>query len=104
MVTGSDIYNDYSFVSCVNWEIEKTPEIHPKKLEFIIEKPETGLKKIYFNTNVNDNEINDMNDKEVVHSSNDLTDDDYNNIEDHETQHKQTNQKNRYYNCVGNKL
>ena len=29
-LTESDIYNNYSYTSCVNWEIEKTPETHPK--------------------------------------------------------------------------
>ena len=38
-VTESDIYDNYSYTSCVNWEIEKTPETHPKKLEFNIDKP-----------------------------------------------------------------
>ena len=52
-----------------------------------MDKPKTDLKKIDFNINVNDNEIDDMNDEEVVHLSGDLTDDDYSNIEDHETQH-----------------
>ena len=42
-VTESDIYNNYSYTSCVNWEIEKTPETHSKKLEFNIDKPETDL-------------------------------------------------------------
>ena len=59
IVTESDIYNNYSYTSCVNWEIEKTPETHPKKLEFNIDKPDTGLKKIDFNLIVidDDNEI-----------------------------------------------
>ena len=62
LVTESNIYNNYSYVSCVNWEIEKTPEAYLKNLEFNIDNPETGLKKIDFNINFNDNEINDMND------------------------------------------
>ena len=86
IITERDIYNNYSYASCVNWEIEKTPETHLKKLEFNIYKPETGLKKIDFHINVIDNEINDMNDEKVVHYSNDLTDDDYSNIEDQEIQ------------------
>ena len=45
-VTESDIYNHYSYTSCVNWEIEKTSETPSKLLEFNIDKPETGLKKI----------------------------------------------------------
>ena len=88
LVIESDIYNDYSYVSCVDWKIEKTSEAHLKKLEFNIDKSKTNLKKIDFNINVNNNEINDMNDEEAVHPSDDLTDDDYSNIENHETQHK----------------
>ena len=88
IVTESDIYNNYSYTSCVNWEIKKTPETHPKKVEFNNDKPETGLKNKDFNTNVNDDEIDDMNDKEVVHPSDDLTDDDYSSIEDHGIQHE----------------
>ena len=74
-----------------DWEIEKTPEAHPEKLEFNINKPEKDLKKIDFNINANGNEIDAMNDKEAVHPSGDLTDGEYSNIKDHETQHKQTN-------------
>ena len=44
-VTKSDIYDNYSYTSCVFWEIEKTSETHLKKLEFNIDKPETGIKK-----------------------------------------------------------
>ena len=88
LVTESDIYNNYSYASFVDWEIEKTPEAHPKKLEFNMDKPKTYLKKIDFNIIVNDNKINDMNDRGAVHPSDDLTDDDYSNIEDDETQHK----------------
>ena len=73
LVTGNNIYDNYSHASCVDWEIEKTPEAHPKKLEFNIDKPETGLKKTDLNINVNDDEIDDMNDEEVVHPSDDLT-------------------------------
>ena len=54
LVTESNVYNNYSYVSFVDWEIEKTPEAHPKKLEFNIDKPETDLKKIDLNINVND--------------------------------------------------
>ena len=61
IVTESDIYNNYSYTSCVDLEIEKTPETHPKKLESNIDKPETGLKKIDFNIDVNNDEIDYMN-------------------------------------------
>ena len=73
LVTESEIYNNYSYASCVNREIEKIPEAHPKKLEFNIDKPETGLKKIDFNININDDKINDMNKEKVVHPSEDIT-------------------------------
>ena len=86
IVTEIDIYHNYSYTSCVNWEIEKTPETHPKKLKFNIEKSETSLKKIDFNINVNNNEIDDMNNNKIVHPSDDLADDVYSNIEDHEIQ------------------
>ena len=36
IVTESDIYNNYSYTSCNNLEIEKTPETHSKRLEFNI--------------------------------------------------------------------
>ena len=63
LITESDIYNNYSYASCVDWEIEKTPVTPQKKLEFDIHKPKIGLKKIDFNININinDNEIDDMN-------------------------------------------
>ena len=96
MGTESDIYNNYSYTSCTNQEIEKTPETHPKKLEFNINKPETGLNKIDFNITFNDNEIDDINDNKVVHPSDDLGDDDYINIKDHEIQEEQTN-RNSFY-------
>ena len=83
LVTESDIYDNYSYTSCVDWEIEKTTEAHPKKLKFNIDKPETDLKKIDFNINSCDDKIDDINNKETVHPDNDLTDDDYSNIEDH---------------------
>ena len=35
-VTESDIYNNYSYTSYINWDIGKTPEIYSKKLEFKI--------------------------------------------------------------------
>ena len=91
LVTESDIYNNYNYASCVDWEIEKTPEAHPKKLGFNMDKPETYLKKTDFNINVSDNEIDDINNEEAVHPSDDLIDDDYSNIEDHENQHKRNN-------------
>ena len=88
LVTESDIYNNYRYASCVNWEINKTPGTHPKKLEFKIDKPEANLKNIDSNINVNDNEIDDMNKKEAVHPSDYLPNDDYSNTLDDEIQHK----------------
>ena len=52
IVTESDIYDNYSYTSFVDWEIKRTPVANPKKLEFNINKPETDLKKIGFNINV----------------------------------------------------
>ena len=66
-VTESDIYNNYSYTSCVNWEIEKTSETPSKKLEFYIDNPETGLKKTDFNIITNNDEIDDMNDDKMVY-------------------------------------
>ena len=65
LVTKSDIYDNYRYASFADWEIEKTPEANPKKLEFNIDKPETNLKKIDFNININvsNNEINDISTK-----------------------------------------
>ena len=103
IVIESDIYNNYSYNSCVNWEIEQIPEIHPKKLEFYIDKPETGLKKIDCNIIINDNEIDDMNDNKIVHPSDDLTDDMCSNINHHNVQQGQNNH-NSLYTHVNNKL
>ena len=104
IVKESDIYDIYSYAPFVNLEIENTPETHPKKLEFNIDKPETDMKKIGVNININDNKIDDMNDEEVVYSSDDLIADNHNNIEDHETQHERTNRNNSFYTLVDNKL
>ena len=81
IVTESDIYNSYSYTSCVNWETEKTPETHQKKLEFNIDKPETDPKKIDFNIIVNNDEIDDINDNKIVHPNDGLADDVNNNID-----------------------
>ena len=90
-VTENDIYNNYSYTSRINWEIEKTPERHSKKIEFNIDRPETGLKKIDLNIITNNDEIDDMNNDEIVHPSDDLADDMYNNIDHQTAQQKQTN-------------
>ena len=44
-VTECDIYNKHSYTSRINWDFEKTPETHSKKLEFNIDKPETGRRR-----------------------------------------------------------
>ena len=90
--TESDIYDNYSYVSCVNWEIEQALGTHPKQIEFNIDKPETALKRIDFNINTIDDEINDINKEKVAHPRDGLTNDNYSNIEDHEIQQEQTNQ------------
>ena len=82
-VTENEIYDNYSYTSRTNWEIEKTPEIHSKKIEFNINKPETGLKKIDFNIITNNDENDDMKDNKIVHPSDVLADDMYNNINCH---------------------
>ena len=74
----------------MNWEIEKTPETHPKKLDFNIDKPKIGLKKMDFNVIVNNDEIDGMNNDKLVHPSDDLADDVYNNIDYHNVQQEQT--------------
>ena len=79
-VTESDIYYNYSYTSCVNWEIEKTPETPSKKLEFNIDKPGKGLKKIDFNIITNNNEINDMNKDKMDYHCDNPTNDVYSNI------------------------
>ena len=60
IVTESDIYDYYSYTSCVNWEIEKTSETPSKKSEFYINNPETGLKTTDFNIITKNDEIDDM--------------------------------------------
>ena len=102
-VTESDIYDNYSYTSCINWEIEKTPETHSKKLEFNIDKPETGLKKINFNIIINNDAIDDMNDNKIVHPSDDLADDMYNNI-DHDNVHQEQTNHNNLYTLANNEL
>ena len=42
-VTENDIYNNYSYTSHTNWETEKTPETHLKKIELNIDRPVSGL-------------------------------------------------------------
>ena len=93
LFTESDICNNDSYVSYADWKIEKAPETNPKKLEINIDKPEIDLKTIDFNININDDKIDDINNKEAVHPNDDLTDDNNSNIEEHGTQHEQINKK-----------
>ena len=72
----------------MNWEIEKTPETPSKKLEYNIDKPETGLKKMYFNIITNNDEIDDINNNNMVCHSKNLTNDVYSN-----TSHKNVQQE-----------
>ena len=89
-VTESDIYDNYSYTSCVNWEIEKTSETPSKKLEFNIDKPETGLKKIDFNIITNNDEIDDMYDNKMNYHCDNTTNDVYSNINHKNVQQEQT--------------
>ena len=102
-VTESDIYDNYSYTSCVNWEIEKTSETPLKKLEFYIDNPKTGLKKTDFNVIINKDETNDLNNDIRNHYHNDLTDDMYNNIDHDNPDQKQTTH-NSFYTLADNKL
>ena len=95
-VTESDIYGNYIYTSCINWEIEKTHETHSNKLEFNIDKTETSLMKIDSNIIKNNDEIDDINDNKMVHPSNNLIDDMYNNIDHHNVHQKQTNHNGLY--------
>ena len=45
LFTNSDIYENDSYASYVDWKIEKIPETNPMRLEFNIDKPETDLKR-----------------------------------------------------------
>ena len=99
LFTKSDIYDNDSYVSYTEWEIKKTPEANPKEVEFNINKPEIDLKKIDFNVNLNNDRIDDKNDKETIHPSGDLTDNNDSNIEDHGAQRKRTNQQKFAYSC-----
>ena len=103
IVSESGIYNNYSYTSCVNWEVEKTPEPHQKKLEFNIDKHEIGLKKIDSNIIVINNEINDINDNKIAYQSDDIADDVYYNIDYHNVQQEQTNHDSLYI-LANNKL
>ena len=86
------IYDNCSYISCVNWEIEKTSET-----------PKTGLKKTDFNIINNNHEINDMNDNTSKHSNNNLLDDMYSNTDHYHTNQEQITNHN-LYTITDNKL
>ena len=102
-VTESDIYNNYSYTSCVNWEIEKTSETPSKKIEFYIDNPETGLKKTDFNIITNNDEINDMNDDKMDFRSDNPTNDVYSTI-DHKNVQQERTIHNSLYHLVNSEL
>ena len=95
-VTDNDIYDNYSYTSCMNWEIEKTSETPSKKLEFYIDNPETGLKKTDFNIITNNNEIDDINYNNMYHSNNHLLNDMYSHINHNNVDWKQRNHHNLF--------
>ena len=101
-VTESNVYDNYSYTSCVNWEIEKTSETHLKK-EFYTNNPETGLKKTDFNIMTNNDEINDMNDDTRKYLNNDLLFGIYSNTAHDNANQKQTTNCN-IYTITDNKL
>ena len=84
-------------------EIEKTSEAPSKKLEFYIDNPGTGLKKIDFNIITNKDEMDDLNNDIRDHYNNDLTDDVYNNI-DHDNEDQKRTTHNNLYTLADNKL
>ena len=73
-ISNNDLYDNDSYVSNADWNIGK--------------KPETNLKKIEFNIDVNDNEINDLNNKYAVHLKDGLDDDNNIEIEDCGVKHE----------------
>ena len=87
----------------MNWEIKKTPETPSKKLEFNIDKLETGLKKIDCNIITNNDEINDINNSKMVCPSNNLTNDVYSNTIHPNVEQKQITH-NSLYNLANYKL
>ena len=86
----NDLYDDDSYASNADWKIEKEPEI--------------DLKKIKFDINVNEDEIDDLNNKDVVYLKDDLADDNNTDIEDSGVHHKQDDKHNRFCAPVENKL
>ena len=96
-VTESDIYNNYSYTSCVNWEIEKTSETPSKKLEFYINNSETGLKKTDFNIITNNNEIDNINEDKMNYHNDNPTNVVYSNINHKKLQQERTTYDSPYH-------
>ena len=96
-VTESDIYNNYSYTLCVNWEIEETSEILSKKIEFNIDNPKTGLKKTGFNIITNNNEIDDMNNDKMDYRSDNPTNNVYSKINHKNVQQEWTIHNSHYH-------
>ena len=94
--TESDIFDNYSYISRVNWEIEKTFETPSKKLEFYIDKPETGLKKIDFNIIANNDEIDDINNNKMDFHWDNPPNDLYSNTNHKNAQQEQTTHHSLY--------
>ena len=95
-VTENDIYNNYSYTLCMNWEIEKTSETPSKKLKFNINKPGTGLKMTDFNIVTKNDEIGDMNKNKMVCPSDNLTNDVNSKIDHQNVQQKQATHNSPY--------
>ena len=96
-LTENNIYNNYNYTSCVNWEIEKTSETPLKKLEFNIDKPETGLRKTDFIIITNNHEIDNMNDDKMDWHCNNPTNDVYSNINHKSVQQEQNTHNSLYH-------
>ena len=68
LFSDNDLYDNDNYAFDADWKIGK--------------KPETDLKKIVFDINVNNNEINDLNNKDTLHLKDGLADDNNAGIED----------------------
>ena len=68
----NDLYDDNNCASDADWKIEKKPKTDLKKIELNVDKPDTDLKKIEFCTNIDIDEIDNLNNKETVHLNDDL--------------------------------
>ena len=89
LLTDNDLYDNESYAFDTDWKIGK--------------EPETNLKKIKFNIDVNNNEIDHLNDEDTVHLKHGLADDNNTDIKDCGVQHKQDYQRNCFGTPVENK-